>query len=268
MSIEFVKNPWESKLLKLVNDSRTSIKITCPYIKHEVANKILSSKKKESLLLVISCLNPQSIYSRVCDIEAFSAILEMKGHLKSFQGLHAKTFIFDDNIAVVTSSNLTSRGLLNNYEYGVLIKSKEQVSEIVNDFNELYKSEAASDVNAEQLALIKNIVANAPKLERVRFQKLEEFSKSSTTPIYTGGEQSIIDSLGGWRQEVFKRLIRIHKTDFSLQDIYNFERELQSLFPDNNTVRDSTRRNLQELRDLGLLEFLGNGKYRKLWSEG
>jgi predicted transcriptional regulator len=36
-------------------------------------------------------------------------------------------------------------------------------------------------------------------------------------------------------------------------------------YPNNNTIRGSIRRNLQELRDLGLIKFLGNGKYKKLW---
>ncbi|WP_254904755.1 hypothetical protein [Clostridium tyrobutyricum] len=34
----------------------------------------------------------------------------------------------------------------------------------------------------------------------------------------------------------------------------------------NNTINASIRRNLQELRDLGLIEFLENGKYKKLWN--
>ncbi|MBZ5564268.1 MAG: hypothetical protein LAP13_17830 [Acidobacteriia bacterium] len=39
------------------------------------------------------------------------------------------------------------------------------------------------------------------------------------------------------------------------------------LHPDNLHVRDKIRQQLQRLRDLGLVEFLGGGKYRAGESE-
>jgi type II restriction enzyme len=40
------------------------------------------------------------------------------------------------------------------------------------------------------------------------------------------------------------------------------ERSLAQLHPANRHVRDKIRQQLQVLRDLGLLEFVGRGKYR------
>jgi type II restriction enzyme len=50
---------------------------------------------------------------------------------------------------------------------------------------------------------------------------------------------------------------------FSLQDIYQFEAELQLLFPNNRHVRPKIRQQLQVLRDVGLLIFLGGGRYER-----
>jgi type II restriction enzyme len=36
------------------------------------------------------------------------------------------------------------------------------------------------------------------------------------------------------------------------------------LHPENRHVRDKLRQQLQVLRDLGLIEFLGRGRYRRL----
>jgi predicted restriction endonuclease len=49
---------------------------------------------------------------------------------------------------------------------------------------------------------------------------------------------------------------------FNLEDAYAFEAELESIFPRNRHVRAKIRQTLQQLRDDGLLTFLGQGQYR------
>lgn len=51
---------------------------------------------------------------------------------------------------------------------------------------------------------------------------------------------------------------------FTLDDIRPFHAELERLFPRNMHVAAKVRQTLQLLRDRGELEFLGNGRYRKL----
>ena len=50
---------------------------------------------------------------------------------------------------------------------------------------------------------------------------------------------------------------------FSLEDIYQFEAEVQLLFPNNRHLRPKIRQQLQVLRDAGLLIFLGGGRYER-----
>jgi type II restriction enzyme len=52
------------------------------------------------------------------------------------------------------------------------------------------------------------------------------------------------------------------KAEFSLADVYAFESKLARLHPNNRHVRPKIRQQLQVLRDLGLLQFLGGGDYR------
>ena len=49
---------------------------------------------------------------------------------------------------------------------------------------------------------------------------------------------------------------------FSLGDVYAHEDALAKLHPGNRHVRDKVRQQLQVLRDMGLIEFLGDGEYR------
>lgn len=54
----------------------------------------------------------------------------------------------------------------------------------------------------------------------------------------------------------------LNKKEFSLQGVYAHAEALGRLHPANRHVRDKIRQQLQVLRDLGLVEFLGRGDYR------
>ena len=63
----------------------------------------------------------------------------------------------------------------------------------------------------------------------------------------------------GWTLDVLQLL---GKLEFTLGDVYAGAHALAKLHPNNAHVCDKIRQQLQVLRDLGLLEFLGSGSYR------
>ena len=65
----------------------------------------------------------------------------------------------------------------------------------------------------------------------------------------------------GWTLDVLQVVQSLNKREFSLQDVYAHKEALGRLHPANRHVRDKIRQQLQMLRDLGLLEFLGGGSY-------
>lgn len=71
-------------------------------------------------------------------------------------------------------------------------------------------------------------------------------------------------SARGWVVDVLACVEKIDTEVFGLGDLYSFEDHLQSLYPSNRNVRPKIRQQLQVLRENGLLEFLGRGRYRKL----
>jgi len=66
----------------------------------------------------------------------------------------------------------------------------------------------------------------------------------------------------GWTLDVLNAIHSLKKKEFSLVDVYTLEPELSKLHPANRNVRPKIRQQLQVLRNLGLLEFLGSGTYR------
>ena len=51
---------------------------------------------------------------------------------------------------------------------------------------------------------------------------------------------------------------------FTLSDIYAFKNLLALKHPQNNNIKPKIRQQLQFLRDKGFLEFLGDGRYKKV----
>lgn len=66
----------------------------------------------------------------------------------------------------------------------------------------------------------------------------------------------------GWTLDVLNAIRSLDKNELDLADVYRSEEKLSKLHPDNRHVRDKIRQQLQVLRDLGLVDFLGGGDYR------
>ena len=68
----------------------------------------------------------------------------------------------------------------------------------------------------------------------------------------------------GWLFDTMACIDKIEHEYFSLNELYGFESILKLNHPENNFIKAKIRQQLQILRDKGFIEFLGNGKYRKL----
>ncbi len=68
----------------------------------------------------------------------------------------------------------------------------------------------------------------------------------------------------GWILDILLCIDKIKNNVFTLKEIYSFENELMLKYPSNKHIKDKIRQQLQFLRNQGLIEFVGNGKYRKV----
>ncbi len=68
----------------------------------------------------------------------------------------------------------------------------------------------------------------------------------------------------GWLMDVLNCINEISSESFSLEEMYGFEKMLHFKHPQNNNIKPKIRQQLQFLRDKGVIEFLGNGRYRKI----
>lgn len=68
----------------------------------------------------------------------------------------------------------------------------------------------------------------------------------------------------GWILDILNCVNKIESRDFTLKQVYQFEKQLAAKHPENNHIKDKIRQQLQMLRDKGIIEFNGRGHYRKI----
>jgi type II restriction enzyme len=99
-----------------------------------------------------------------------------------------------------------------------------------------------------RISLVANGKPTNPSMARKQFAKVRPLSK-------------LRPEMRGWTLDVLNLVRSLHKQNFSLSDAYSLEPHLASLHPANRHIRDKIRQQLQILRDLGLITFLGKGEY-------
>ncbi|NSW90314.1 MAG: type II deoxyribonuclease [Firmicutes bacterium] len=260
--VEIISEPIGDRFFNLVTDSKNKIRLCAPYIKEPIINKIYCNKRPYTKVEIISNFSLPNFYNKSSDIEAFKIPIKNKDKVYNCQTLHAKIYIFDDKYTIITSSNLTSAGFERNTEYGIFINDYILVNQTVNDFKTICQKENTGEVNENIINRIQSILENIYSPKILGFNINEHTEADSVLHVDT---ELLTSNFNNWQKKTFKVINLINKNEFSLSDVYAYESVFAEAFPNNNTIRDSIRRNLQELRDLGLIKFYGNGMYKKLW---
>jgi type II restriction enzyme len=99
-----------------------------------------------------------------------------------------------------------------------------------------------------RIQIVANGSLTSPKAVRRQFARLQPLER-------LGYEKR------GWTLDVLNVLRSLGKPRFDLAEVYSHTEELQLLYPSNLHVRPKIRQQLQRLRDMGLVEFLGGGRY-------
>lgn len=156
---------------ELLNQS-TNVLLVSPFIKLPIARDIVSNFKGSKGRL-LTRFNLNDFRTGVSDIEALELLHSEGFQIAGLRGLHAKTYIFDDEFVITTSANLTSGGFHSNEEYGILAKSHRSVQEAKKHFNNLWIH--ASGYDPIEAISWKNKISTARKSKDESSEKLEDY---------------------------------------------------------------------------------------------
>ena len=126
-------------------------------------------------IFLLTNLTIQNIINKSNEPSALLKLYKLFNQVKisSLGKLHAKVYIIDNEIGIITSANLTSGGLLNNFEYGILIDDKNVVSTIKNDMLKYFSFGNIFDKN-----LLEKINEESKKLYKIKYET-DNFAKDT-----------------------------------------------------------------------------------------
>ena len=268
-AVELLRTPWADRLHELCGSVRRELRVCAPFVKRTATAGLLNALPVGVDVRLVSCFNAAHFHRRYSDTTAFRDVLDRGGRVRNCQRLHAKLYLFDERAVVVTSANLTGAGLLRNWEYGVVLRQPELVSEIAEDFEGLWSASVGANIKPETLDAIDKIVASLPPPEsppQTPAPGSAGADRDEHDMVLENAAEAIGKALTDWNRDVFGILDRIPAQEFCADDIYQYEDELKLKYPNNNTVPDQIRKQLQNIRDFGLIRFDGRGHYTKLWT--
>src|ERR1035437_7063854 len=241
--IETLQRGWNKNLNEIFQSVETELTVSSPYISDTGAEFLLknvSKKFKENgVIKFVTDLSPRNIYQGSTDPNSFKLLFNSIRSVQVFHlpRLHSKVYISDSNKAIITSGNLTSGGIYNNFEYGVFIKEDEKISVIKNDL--LNYANLGALINLEE---INNYCEVSEEIKKLYKQK-EKSVKSEIEIRFKKAIRKANDELirarlsGGALHSVFERtilyLLQKHGP-LPTSTIYNFIEEIHSDLCDNS----------------------------------
>ncbi len=166
-------------LERLVSTAERDLMLASPFIRCGAASNVLTILSERRIahkirVQVLTNLRAESALAGALELEALVdmgrtlPLLELT-HVPS---LHAKAYVADTEMAVITSGNLTGSGIDSNVEYGVALTDKAMVAEIRQDF-ENYAG-LGTKINASEVSALLGEVSELKKL----FRKAERSIRS------------------------------------------------------------------------------------------
>ena len=249
------------EFMDLVENTNNEIKLCAPFIKTNIVNDILTYKKQNVNISIITNVKFMSFYRKVLDIEALSKVLDSNGKIYSYPMLHAKFYIFDYNKLIITSANLTEIGLKKNKEYGIISDDRDLINTAIIDFKNMCEDDITGKLKQGNLNDIQTLIDSVPKETRIELPNYE----LGNDEVYSYDIIRSSPNLLGWKKDVYDIIVKFIDNHFTLHDFEIHLSYLKALHPQNNNIEAKVRQVLQQLRDLGLIKFEGNGSYMRLF---
>jgi HKD family nuclease len=189
MSVKLLKSPFENEFRSVLRQTKREIVFSSPYINYAGASILLDSigKTTSKCIRILTNLSARNIVDNVTQPTALLKMYDAFGEttVSSLERLHAKVYIVDESLAVITSANLTFGGLKSNFEYGVLIDDAKTIKTVKRDVLDY-----ASLGHVFDRVFLTKIYEESQKIERIQ-EKPSKQRKDSDLRLLLNQQQKI-----------------------------------------------------------------------------
>lgn len=274
--MQTILSPWADVFEAFVRSVRKSAILVSPYITSPPLQKFASllDADNQPQVTLLTNLDVDSLLQETVDVNAIAQFCREvpTTSVRNLPGLHAKVYVADESVAIITSGNLTYSSLNRNYEYGIHIDNPTMVRRIARELHD-YGCLGAS-VSLEELD---NIAESAATLRAKHSARLNS-SRSELKQEFQNQLDSVRGSLlhlrekpGESKNAIFGRTLMylLKNGPLTTQELYPL---IQNIHPDlcdgqtdivingvnfGRMWKRSVRNAQQGLKSKGLIERVG-----------
>lgn len=260
-----VVSPTHEWIKKALPTCSISFAVSSPYVGGYLFNAVSTLPQNVSVTLLTRTLLVD-FASHASDLDAVCQIAKRSGGVLSLSSLHAKVYIIDQIKALVTSANATYSGMHRNLECGFELtqpKDVHKLSELVQSgFGKVPKPRYWTINDLEELQEpVKALRSALPRIPKKNDQTIE----APRVRLPTRQFHQMLETLPGWTRLTLEGISKIRSDVFTMEQVWITCSPLAATrFPENRHIREKLRQQMQRLRDLGLILFLGKGRYERL----
>lgn len=169
--IEFVPSRWDVVFKELVSTVNQHALLVSPYISVAPIEQIIKILRRRGVdksvsIHVVTDLAPDNVLRGSTEPSALLMLVEEipRTVVTYLPSLHAKVYIADEAMGIVTSANLTEGGLYRNYEYGIRLNDPELVRLLYRDLTDY--ANLGSIVTPAQLDALSQAAKDLRELHR------------------------------------------------------------------------------------------------------
>lgn len=136
MSIELLNKEHLSAFKNSVDNTKNRIRIVSPFIGFETSKQLAISLKGTQVgCTIITRFYREDFLNHASSLEGLKILLEAGFKVIALKNLHAKLYIFDNELAILGSANFTMGGFRFNHELSLIIEDED---ELINQLSTYY----------------------------------------------------------------------------------------------------------------------------------
>lgn len=144
MSIELLDINHRDAIIDAFYKSKRQIRIISPFIQESMSRYLVDSMCRSISSQLITRFYREDFICSVSSLTALKTLQSAEVEIYALKDLHAKLYLFDDNIAIIGSANFTGGGFGNNIELSLYI---EDEYDLIERFSK-YFDQLISDIRA------------------------------------------------------------------------------------------------------------------------
>lgn len=144
MSIELLDTNHRDAIIDAFDKAKRQVKIISPFIQESMSRYLVGSMGRGISSQLITRFYREDFIRSVSSLTSLKNLQEAGVEIYALKDLHAKLYLFDDNIAIIGSANFTSGGFGNNIELSLYIEDEYDLIERLSK----YFDQLVSDIQA------------------------------------------------------------------------------------------------------------------------